>query len=321
MDWSLDDSRLVYGISQNDMEFLDISDKGLLQLIIGDASISLKDVISKTHELLGLEGQDLPSFTLRIPQLVNYQINKITTAAKEAIEKHDYSGKLQPLYPVKVNQSKQMVDAVLASDINYGLEAGTKSELILIMKAIVLEKHRYVLCNGVKDREYIHLMGTAIQKGYQIIVSVESVMEAKLVLEMLPINNLKIILRVKPYVDVQGYWGPSSGRHSKFGVGISELFSVLELLKNKEMDGNLVGIHAHPGSQIENFNDLAEYFSFVAETFVQIAEKGFEAMKFINLGGGLPIDYDSSFSGNRFKFPGGQNKKQVFTVRVRDIFL
>lgn len=301
MEWSLDDSKLIYGIGRNDMEFLDISEEGYLEIIYENSRISIKEVISRISKISELQNQKVQSFTLRIPQLVNYQISKIVRAFQKAISHYNYNGIFQPLYPIKVNQSKKMVDAVLESDPNYGLEAGTKSELILVIKALQKQKNRLIMCNGVKDRDYILIVNQAIRDGYRIIISVESIKEVKLVCDILPLDQLELVLRIKPYVDMQGYWGLSSGRHSKFGVGIAELMEILELLKMEKIEDKLSGIHAHPGSQVENFKDLKKYIEFMTNTFVQIKEKGFEAMQIINLGGGLPIDYDSSLDPNKLE--------------------
>ncbi|MCY3414347.1 MAG: hypothetical protein INQ03_22060 [Candidatus Heimdallarchaeota archaeon] len=294
MTWSIDDSKLVHGIGSHDLHFLDIAENGDLQLIIDGKHISFRTILDQLADK-GLSN----SFTLRMPQMIEYQINLIYSTFETYMKKYDYQGKFKPLYPLKVNQRKLETMAVVNSHSQYGLEAGTKSEFVLLTKVFRDHKNRLIMCNGVKDREYIQMMADAIKQGHQVYISVESPQEARWVQEIIPKKDLKLLLRIKPYVPVSGYWGHSASRNSKFGLCISELYHVLDLLKERGIADNLIGIHAHPGSQIEDLPDLRNFIDFMIRTFAEIRSLGFKEMRIIDFGGGLPIDYDNSLPENK----------------------
>ncbi len=288
MTWTIEDSKKVYGINNSDLHFIDIDDTGELQLIIKGNKIGFNSILKK------LESMNINnSFTLRIPQLINYQVEKIQNTFMSLIKKYEYRGRFKPLYPIKVNQQKLEVHTVVNSSNYYGLEAGTKSEFLLLLKIFQSQKHRLIMCNGVKDREYMAMIRDAVNDGYAVYVSIESITEAELVYEIVPYDKLNLLLRIKPYVDVKGYWGSSASRNSKFGLAIHDLLSVLEYIVINNFSDRLIGIHAHPGSQIEDINDLKKYIRFMIDIFKEIMNRGFSQLRIIDFGGGLPVDYHS----------------------------
>ena len=297
--WSLDKSKLVYGIGAGDLHFLDISQDGKLCISLFNKTVPLDEIfddILEQNDTL----EHVPSFTLRINQLIEYQVNKLIESFKRSIKNHDYPGIYQPLYPIKVNPRIEVLTTIMDANASYGLEAGTKSELILILTEIFDEQNfdRLIMCNGIKDAEYIELVNHALEDGYRIIVSIESIEEAQTALERLPRDKLKLALRIKPYATVNGHWSNSTGRNSKFGLTIANLFSVEQLLLKEKAQNTVVAIHSHPGSQMTA--SFVIYAEFLAKIYNQLYSQGFKSIQYINFGGGLAINYDGHLPVNMF---------------------
>jgi arginine decarboxylase len=292
--WSLDKSRLVYGVKRNDLHFLDITEDGDLCLQLRDKSITFREIIGRIKQMNGESLGYASSFTLRVPQLVTYQIKKLKAAFQRTMEELEYDGKFIGIYPVKVNQRKDCVTAVLRSDSDYGLEAGTKAELLLIKKVIESEKHRPIVCNGAKDPKYLKLIRECIKEGYNIAISVESVHESRHIVEKFEPEETNLVLRIKPYLSVEGHWSHSTGRDSKFGLSIHDLYDVVELLRKTGFEKSVQTILAHAGSQITEIESFEKFGRLLTKLYAELREMGLSNLENIDFGGGLAIDYTSS---------------------------
>jgi len=292
--WSVDKSRLVYGVNRNDLHFLDITEDGELCLRLRDQTITFVEVIQRIREMNGDSPSYASSFTLRVPQLVTYQVKKLKSVFQRAINELDYGGKFIGIYPVKVNQRKDCVTAIIRSDNDYGLEAGTKAELLLIKKVIESEKHRHIVCNGAKDPEYLGLIKKCISEDYNIAISIESLHEARLIVERFQPEKTNLILRIKPYLSVEGHWSHSTGRDSKFGLSIHDLYDVVELLKETSFVNSVQTILAHAGSQITDIESFEKFGRLLTKLYAELKEMGLSNLENIDFGGGLAIDYTSS---------------------------
>ncbi|UCE09580.1 MAG: hypothetical protein JSW61_11490 [Candidatus Thorarchaeota archaeon] len=293
-EWSIEKARKVYGIGRNDLRFLDIDDDGYLLLKIGEHSISFEEIIRRIHSKNFEYDGYTTSFTLRVPQLIISQMNRLKSAFDKARNDLDYPGEFLAVYPVKVNQRKDCVTTVVGSDPAYGLEAGTKAELLLIQRVIGDAKQRRIICNGAKDPEYLDMIHEMQEDGFHMAVSVESVHEAKLITERFESEKTELVLRLKPYISVEGHWSHSSGRDSKFGLSIHDLFSVVELFKASGFEGCITTILAHAGSQIEDVTSFGRLGEYMTRVYVELLDMGLRNLKIIDFGGGLAIDYDST---------------------------
>ncbi len=290
MKWKLEDSKLIYGVGSKDLYYLDINKEGKLELVFDSQRITFEKIV----ETFSKETKyDDCSFAIRIPQLISAQINKLIASFVKAREKYNYQSKYYPIYPIKVNHSKFVLDTIRKTHPTYGFEAGTKSEFILLTQELKEEKQRLIMCNGAKDREYLESVRKAIAKGFKVCVSIESEQEMKDALEILPRENYQLAFRIKPYVKLYGHWGASSGRHSKFGLAIGELLDVARILEDEKATHLLTMLHSHPGSQITDLEGFENYAVFIARIYELLYERGFTQLKTINFGGGLPIDYDN----------------------------
>lgn len=290
MKWKLDDSKLVYGVDRKDLYYLDINKEGKLELVLDDQRISFEKIIEMFEEKTKYCDA---SFAIRIPQLITYQIRKLITSFTEAREKYNYQSKYYPIYPIKVNHSRFIIETIIKTHPTYGFESGTKSEFILLLQALKKEKHRLIMCNGAKDREYLQSIKEAIADGFKVCISIESEQEMIDTLDILPQENYQLAFRMKSYVTLHGHWSASSGRHSKFGLAIGELFDVIEVLREKKATHLLTMLHSHPGSQITDLEGYERFATFVARVYELLHKEGFTNLKTINFGGGLPIDYDN----------------------------
>ena len=294
--WSLEKTRTIYGIARNDLHFLDITENGNLCIRLFDKEITVEEVVDRIRATNGNIAGNISSFTLRIPQLISYQIRKLKSSFNRVFEELHYEGKLIGIYPVKVNQRSDYLTAVVRSDSEYGLEAGTKAELSLIKSAIKNERYRRIVCNGIKDPDYLRLIQQSIEEGYRVTISIESLHEAELIVDNFIPETTELVLRVKPYLSVEGHWSNSAGRSSKFGLSIHDLFHVVDLLKQRGFDSCVTTILGHVGSQITDMKSFNRFGKFLTSIYTELREKGLVNLKNIDFGGGLAIDYTSDNS-------------------------
>ena len=297
-EWSIEKARLIYGLNSNDLHFLDINGQGELVIKLQDKTISIDEIVKQVESKNGTRTGYASSFTLRLPQLISYQVRKLIATFHKVIKNMEYKGEFSGVYPVKVNQRRDNVIQVLHTDPDYGLEAGTKAELFLIKSVVENEKHRLIICNGAKDPEYLNTIQESIDEGYNIGISIESLHEAKLIVDRFSQSKVNVVLRVKPYLTVRGHWSHSAGRDSKFGLSIHDLFDVVELLNEKGFQNSVSTILGHVGSQITAIEDFIGFAEFMTRAFMELRQKGLSNLTTIDFGGGLPIDYTSSYAPN-----------------------
>lgn len=296
--WSIDKSRLIYGLAKNDLYFLDVDSSGDLMIRIRGHSITLNDITRGVERENGEKEAYASSFTLRIPQLIQYQVLKLRSAFRRAMHHLDYHGTFKAVYPIKVNQRADSIVPILKADPDYGLEVGTKSELLLVKSLISDQKHREIICNGTKDNEYLEIIKQCIAEGYNLRISIESGHEARLITNLLEPPSTRLVLRIKPYVTARGRWSHSGGRESKFGLCIDDLIDVIDLLKKEGFHNCVTTVFGHVGSQVTVIEDFRPFAAFMTHAFYEIRSLGLENLRTIDFGGGLPTDYTSTFPAN-----------------------
>jgi arginine decarboxylase len=293
-DWTVERSRLLYGVGRKDLHFLDITEDGDLCIKLRGQTITFREIISKLEISNGDSPSYTSSFTLRIPELIAYQMSRIRASFKKAMEEEEYKGRFLAVYPIKVNQRRDCVIPVIMADRAYGLEAGTKAELELIRAVIEAEKDRQIVCNGAKDPEYLSLIRQCGEEGYNMSISIESVHEAQMIVDSFAPDSTDLVLRIKPYLSVEGHWSHSTGRDSKFGLSIHDLHEVLDLLERSGFSSTVRTILAHAGSQITDIDAFHRFGRFMADFYIELRERGLTELSVIDFGGGLAIDYESS---------------------------
>ncbi len=253
-------------------------------------SIDLKQLI----DTLVLRGIDLP-ILIRFADILKHRLGEIHSAFQTAIGEHKYQGDYCCVYPIKVNQQRQVVEEVLefGKPYSFGLEAGSKPELMAVMA--LADNDTPIICNGFKDDEYIEMAMLAQKIGRTIIPVVEKYTELHLILKYAARVGVrpKIGIRVKLASRGSGRWKSSGGYRSKFGLSATEAMRALNELKSVGMADCLNLLHFHLGSQITNIRQIKGAVNEAVRVYVDLARDG-AGLKYLDVGGGLGIDYDGS---------------------------
>jgi arginine decarboxylase len=253
-------------------------------------SIDLKELIDR----LLLRGINLP-ILIRFADILKHRLGEIHSAFATAIAEHKYNGGYCCVYPIKVNQQRQVVEEVLefGKPYRFGLEAGSKPELMAVMA--MADNDTPIICNGFKDDEYIEMAMLAQKVGRQIIPVVEKYTELQLILKYSQRVGVRpsIGLRVKLASRGSGRWKSSGGYRSKFGLSATEAMRALQELKALGMADCINLLHFHLGSQITNIRQIKGAVNEAVRVYVDLARAG-AGLKFLDVGGGLGIDYDGS---------------------------
>jgi arginine decarboxylase len=253
-------------------------------------SIDLKELV----DTLVLRGIGLP-ILVRFADILKHRLGELHSAFATAIAEHKYQGGYCCVYPIKVNQQRQVVEEVLefGKPFHFGLEAGSKPELMAVMA--LADNDTPIICNGFKDDEYIEMAMLAQKLGRTIIPVVEKYTELRLILKYSQRVGVRprIGLRVKLASRGSGKWKSSGGYRSKFGLSATEAMRALQELKDAGMADCLNLLHFHLGSQITNIRQIKGAVNEAVRVYVDLAQAG-AGLQFLDVGGGLGIDYDGS---------------------------
>lgn len=237
---------------------------------------------------------------LRFPHLIKKQIVEIYSNFERARKEFEYSGKFNAVYPLKVNQYPGFVKNLvqIGKDYNYGLEAGSKAELLLAMAYNNFGAP--ITVNGFKDKELINIGFIAAEMGHNITLTIEGLNELKTIIKtskerFTPKPNIG--LRIRLHSGGTGVWAKSGGINSKFGLTSTELIEAINLLKDSNLLDYFTMIHFHIGSQINEIHPLKKALTEAGNIYAELRKMGAKNLKAINLGGGLAIEY-SQFKEN-----------------------
>jgi arginine decarboxylase len=259
---------------------------------------ALIDIV-KDIQNQGYEGPIL----LRFPHLIRKQINTLYSNFNKAIKEFDYKGEFKAVFPLKVNQFPTFVEPLskIAPKYNYGLEAGSKAELILAMTYNNLNAP--ITINGFKDKEMIRMCFIAGKMGYNITITIEGLNELNSIIEVSKEFKecvVNIGIRIRLHSSGSGIWAKSGGIESKFGLSATENIEALEILKKENLIDKFTMIHFHIGSQINDIAPLKKALREAGNIYADLINLGATNLKAINLGGGLAIEYSQNIE-NREK--------------------
>ncbi|MBW3597588.1 MAG: biosynthetic arginine decarboxylase, partial [Planctomycetes bacterium] len=253
-------------------------------------SLDLKQLVDR----LQLQGVDLPVL-LRFSGILQNRIRELNDAFQRAIQEYGYRGRYCCVFPVKVNQQRHVVEEVMqfGREYGFGLEAGSKPELLAVAAAAYPETP--IICNGFKDSEFIEMAMLARKMGRPIIPVVEKYTELAMILHHAERIGVRpaIGMRVKLASPGSGRWALSGGYRSKFGLTVSEILRGLEELRERGMEDCLKLLHFHLGSQITNIRHVKRALHEAGRIYVELAKRG-AGMEYLDVGGGLGVDYDGS---------------------------
>jgi arginine decarboxylase len=246
----------------------------------------------------GLRARDLTTpVVVRFSDILRHRLLRLHKAFEQAIQENDYKGRYCAVFPIKVNQQRVVVEEVYryGKEFGFGLEAGSKPELLAVMALTEDAPERMIVCNGFKDDSYIEAVILATKLGRTIIPVIENFEELARVLKHAERYQVRprIGVRVKLASEGAGRWRDSAGEKSKFGLFVSEILELVTELRKHQMLDCLELVHCHPGSQLQDIRRVKDAINELAHVYAELKLMG-AGLKYIDVGGGLGVDYDGS---------------------------
>jgi len=291
--WTVLETADLYEVANWGKGYFSVNSKGHLDACPTkdpDQAIDLKLLVDR------LQAQGIhPPVLIRFGDILRHRLGEIHAAFRRAIEEYEYRSDYQCIYPIKVNQQRQIVEEVLRFGRPYGvgLEAGSKSELLAVIG--MASDDVPVVCNGFKDERFIEMAVLAQKIGRRIFLVIEKFTELELILKYAYEIGVRptIGVRVKLASQGTGRWQASGGYLSKFGLTVTEVLRVLADLKNRDMQDCFKLLHFHLGSQVTNIRHIKAALNEAARVYVDLASQG-AGLEYLDVGGGLGVDYDGS---------------------------
>jgi len=295
--WRIEDSAELYNIQGWGVNYFSINEKG--NVVVSPRKDGVKVDLRELIDELQLKDVAAPML-VRFPDILDNRIEKMDKCFRIASEEYGYNAQNFIIYPIKVNQMRPVVEEIVShgKKFNIGLEAGSKPELHAVI-AINTNNDSLIICNGYKDEDYIELALLAQKMGKRIYLVVEKLNELKL------IANVSKRLKMRPNIGIRiklastgsGKWEDSGGDVSKFGLTSSELLEAMDFLEKNKLKDCLHLVHFHIGSQINKIRRIKIALREASQFYVQLHKHGFN-VKFVDIGGGLGVDYDGTRSSN-----------------------
>ena len=292
--WSVQDAVELYGVNNWGRQFFSVNDQGHLVVHptgLKDTGIDLKVLVAD------IEARGIGSpILIRFPDILKHRVAELNNCFNTAIKEQSYRGSYRGVYPIKVNQERHVVEAIVkhGKEHHFGLEAGSKPELMTILAELDTAEGLFI-CNGYKDEEYVEMALLATKLDRKVIIVLEKLTELDLVLKMAEKHKVRPMIGMRSKLNARGTgrWESSSGDKSKFGFTAEEMLKVCETLKERNMLDCLQLLHFHIGSQISAIRNIKSALKEAARFFVELKKLG-AGLKYLDVGGGLAVDYDGS---------------------------
>ncbi|MBD64502.1 MAG: arginine decarboxylase [Halobacteriovoraceae bacterium] len=297
--WNIEDSINTYQIKRWGLGYFGINNDGDMcvypEKTPDGPSINIKEVIEELKE----EDIQFP-VVLRFHDILRAQVTDLNETFNSTIKQAGFRGQYYGVYPIKVNQLREVVEEIVdvGEKYNYGLEAGSKPELLAVL-AYNQTPNALTILNGYKDKEYMELAMLGTQMGRKIVIVIEKLSEIYTVLEMAKKHHCEPLLGVRAKLATQagGKWSESSGEFAKFGLPSSEILDLIEILKEKNKLHWLKLLHFHVGSQIPDIRNIKECITEGARIYCDLQKMGVD-LEYFDAGGGVGVNYDGTNSNS-----------------------
>jgi len=298
MTWDIGKAEHFYKIPQWGLGYFGVSE---------DGDLFVKPAADSDHKVdLKMLVEELVRRKINTPILIRFldilkdRIAALTNCFLSAIESNEYQGAYYPIFPIKTNQERDVVTSILeyGKKNGLGLEAGSKAELLIVL-ALTMEAETPIVCNGYKDSEFVALVAMAYKMGKRVVPVIESLHELNTFIAFHAETGIlpDLGIRIKLSTRGGGKWAESGGESSKFGLRIPELQRAVALLKEKGLLSSLLLLHFHVGSQITRISVVKQAVVETMRVYVALCKMG-APMGYLDIGGGLGVDYDGSGSDN-----------------------
>ncbi|WP_278374407.1 biosynthetic arginine decarboxylase, partial [Idiomarina abyssalis] len=294
-DWNIDQAEELYGVNRWGAGYFSIGENGNIQIRpnhrLPDVTIDMKEVVD---EIIS-EGIQFPA-VIRFHDILRSQVEIINETFGKLIADANYQGQYCGVFPIKVNQMREVVEEIMdaGEPYNYGLEAGSKPELMAVM-AYNDNPDALTILNGYKDKDYLTLALLGRQLKRKMIIVIEKFSELEMLIPLAKQMGVEpmIGLRSKMMVKSSGKWASSSGDRAKFGLSIAEILNVIERLREEDMLHCAKLLHFHIGSQLSDIRKIKEAVNEGARLYAKLVQEGVP-LEYLDIGGGLGIDYDGT---------------------------
>ena len=294
--WDLEAARNLYNVQRWGAKYFDINDAGhVVARPLQEAGIAV-DLTDVIEEAKG-RGLKFP-LLIRFQDILRHRVESINLAFRNSITEYNYQGKYRGVFPIKVNQLREVVEEILDAGkaFDFGLEVGSKPELFAGL-ALQKEIGSLIICNGYKDADFIKMAMLGLKLGKKVIMVVEKLEELRQII------TISKQLGVEPMVGIRarltakggGRWAESGGENAKFGLSTAEILAAVELLKTENLGHCLKLLHFHIGSQVPDILTVKKAVQEAARYYAKLYKMGF-AIEHLDVGGGLGVDYDGSRS-------------------------
>jgi arginine decarboxylase len=294
--WDIDTARALYNIRRWGAKYFDINEAGhVVARPLQDAGVAvdLTDVIEEAKA----RGLKFP-LLIRFQDILRHRVEAINQSFRTAITEYNYQGRYRGVFPIKVNQLREVVEEILdaGKPFDFGLEVGSKPELFAGL-ALQNQPGSLIICNGYKDPEFIRMAMLGIKLGKAVILVVEKLEELRQIIAISRSAGVEplIGIRARLLSKGEGRWASSGGENAKFGLSTAELLEATELLKAENLGHCFKLLHFHIGSQVPDILTVKKAVQEAARIYAKLHKMGFP-LSYLDVGGGLGVDYDGSRS-------------------------
>lgn len=292
--WDISKAIATYNISGWGDDYFNINENGFVTVNPNPSQKTSIELMKVLQEAIGM-GLKTP-LLLRFQDILHHRVRTLNEAFQSAIQEAQYQGQYRGVFPIKVNQLREVVEEIVDAGIpyHYGIEAGSKPELFA---AIVMHKdpESLIICNGYKDPQFIQTALLGSKLGKKVIMVVEKLEELRQVIEVSQQIGVKPLvgIRVRLHTKSAGKWALSGGEDAKFGLNTADILEAMQILENADLKESFKLLHFHIGSQVPDIRTVKKSAREAARYFAKIYQLGFH-LEYIDVGGGLGVDYDGS---------------------------